>query len=278
MSIIPEPLGRCQAEYRGEVPTFDSQHARDDRLDGRVAVVTGASRGIGQAIAYGLARAGAAVAVTARDTRSLDTTLAELRTLGAPASGVALEMLDRGTIRTAVSRVEQTLGPVDILVNNAGTQRLRAAVDVSEEDWDFVLDTNLRGVFFCCQAFGAGMLQRAHGRIVNVSSAAGIVAVKDRVAYASSKAGLNMLSRVLALEWASSGVTVNAVAPTFVETELGRLTLDDPMLRAYWTERIPLGRVASLEDVASAVVFLASDAASFITGTVLPIDGGLTMR
>jgi NAD(P)-dependent dehydrogenase (short-subunit alcohol dehydrogenase family) len=260
------------------VPTFESQHRRDDRLDGRVAVVTGASRGIGQAIAYGLARAGAVVAVTARDARTLDTTLAELRALGASATGVALEMLDGSTIRAAVSQVEQTLGPVDILVNNAGTQRLRAAVDVSEDDWDTVLDTNLRGVFFCCQAFGAGMLARHHGRIVNVSSAAGIVAVKDRVAYASSKAGLNMLSRVLALEWASFGVTVNAVAPTFVETELGRLTLEDPAVRAYWTERIPLGRVASLEDVANVVVFLASDAASFITGAVLPVDGGLTMR
>lgn len=260
------------------MPNFESHQGRDDRLNGRVAVVTGGSRGIGQAIAYGLARAGSAVAVTARDTRTLDTTLAELRAMGASATGVALEMLDLSTIRTAVSQVEQTLGPVDILVNNAGTQRLRAAVDVAEDDWDIVLDTNLRGVFFCCQAFGKGMLARRRGRIVNVSSAAGIVAVNDRVAYASSKAGLNMLTRVLALEWASSGVTVNAVAPTFVETELGRLTLDDPVLRAYWMERIPLGRVASLEDVASAVVFLASDAASFITGALLPIDGGLTMR
>jgi NAD(P)-dependent dehydrogenase (short-subunit alcohol dehydrogenase family) len=264
--------------YRCAVPSFESHQGRDDRLDGRVAVVTGASRGIGQAIAYALARAGASVAVTARDTRTLETTLAELRALGARTTGVALEMLDLSTIRAAVSHVERTFGPVDILVNNAGTQRVRAAADVSEDDWDSVLDTNLRGVFFCCQAFGEGMRARRRGAIVNVSSAAGIVAVKDRVAYASSKAGLNMLTRVLALEWASFGITVNAVAPTFVDTELGRLTLDDPVLRAYWTERIPLGRVASLEDVAAAVVFLASDAASFITGAVLPVDGGLTMR
>lgn len=248
------------------------------RLDGRVAVVTGGSRGLGRSIARGLAQAGAAVAVTARDVASLGETLHELDGLGARSTGVALEVRDRASIRTAVLDVEARLGPVDILVNNAGVQRLRVALDVDDDDWDAVLDTNLRGVFFCCQAFGRGMNARRRGTIVNVGSAAGQIPVAERVAYAASKAGLNMLTRVLALEWGASGVRVNAVAPTFVETDLGRLTLADPAARAYWTERIPLGRVATPEDVAAAVVYLASDAASFVTGTVLAVDGGLTMR
>jgi NAD(P)-dependent dehydrogenase (short-subunit alcohol dehydrogenase family) len=250
----------------------------DDRLTGRIAVVTGGSRGLGQAIARDLARAGASVAVTARDVATLGATVGELEALGATSLPVPLEVRDRDSIRSAADVIERTLGPVDILVNNAGVQRLRAAVAVSEDDWSYVLDTNLRGAFFCCQEFGTRMQRRRHGKIVNISSAAGLIPVAERAAYATSKAGLNMLTRVLALEWAEYGITVNAIAPTFVETALGRLTLEDPRVRAYWTERIPLGRVASVEDVAAAVVYLASPAADFITGTVLPVDGGLTMR
>jgi NAD(P)-dependent dehydrogenase (short-subunit alcohol dehydrogenase family) len=250
----------------------------DFRLDGRVAVVTGASRGIGRAIAAGLAGVGAAVAVTASDPAALETTLGELAALGAARLSVPLEITDRASIRSARELVERQLGPVDILVNNAGVQRLRLASEVSEDDWDYVLDANLRGQFFCCQEFGRQMISRRRGTIVNISSAAGLVPIAERAAYATSKAGLNMLTRVLALEWAAYGITVNAIAPTFVETELGRLTLDDPRLRAYWNDRIPLGRVATVEDVTAAVVYLASPAAAFITGTILPIDGGLTMR
>jgi NAD(P)-dependent dehydrogenase (short-subunit alcohol dehydrogenase family) len=250
----------------------------DQRLTGRVAVVTGASRGLGQAIARDLARAGAALAVTARDPATLTTTMAELDALGATSLATPLEVRDRESIRSAAELVEQTLGGVDILINNAGVQRARSALSVSADDWSYVLDTNLRGAFFCCQEFGTRMTRRRRGKIVNISSAAGLIPVAERAAYATSKAGLNMLTRVLALEWAEYGITVNAVAPTFVETALGRLTLDDPKVRAYWTERIPLGRLATVDDVAAAVVYLASPAADFITGTVLPVDGGLTMR
>ena len=248
------------------------------RLSGRIAVVTGASRGLGQAIAVSLARAGAVLAVTARDTAALAATVRQLDELRVRHLAVALEVRDRDSIRTAVETIEGRLGPVDILVNNAGVQRLRPAFEVSEDDWTYVLDTNLRGLFFCCQEAGRRMMVRRYGRIVNISSAAGVLPVADRVAYAASKAGVNMLTRVLALEWAEFGITVNAVAPTFVETELGRQTLADPEVRAYWTDRIPLGRVATPEDVSEAVVYLASPAADFITGTVLPVDGGLTMR
>jgi NAD(P)-dependent dehydrogenase (short-subunit alcohol dehydrogenase family) len=165
-----------------------------------------------------------------------------------------------------------------VLVNNAGVQRLRAALDVSEDDWAYVLDTNLTGLFFCCQEFGRRMVERRSGKIVNISSASGLVAVADRAAYGTSKAGVNMLTRILALEWGPFGVTVNAIAPTFVETQMGALTLDQPGMREYWNSRVPLGRLASVEDVAATVVYLASPAADFITGTVMPVDGGLTMR
>ncbi len=247
-------------------------------LHGRVAVVTGASRGLGKASARDLATAGAAVAVTARDVASLSATVDELDGLGAPRVAVALEVRERASIRSACDLIESTLGPIDVGVNNAGVQGLRPATEVSEDDWDFVLDTNLRGLFFCCQEFGRRMLPRRKGTIVNISSAAGLIPASDRVAYAASKAGVNMATRVLALEWAAYGINVNAVAPTFVETELGQQTLADPVLRKHWTERIPLGRVATVEDVSAAVVYLASPAAEFNTGVVLPDDGGLTMR
>ena len=175
-------------------------------------------------------------------------------------------------------KIERQLGPIDALVNNAGIQRLSAAVDVTEPDWDDVLDTNLKGAFFCAQAVGRGMLARGSGAIVNIASAAAMVAVADRAAYSASKAGLVMLTKVLALEWAPRGVRVNAVAPTFVDTELGRATLDQPGRREKIVSRIPLGRLAEITDVVAATQFLLNAGASgFITGHVLTVDGGLSL-
>jgi 2-deoxy-D-gluconate 3-dehydrogenase len=151
-------------------------------------------------------------------------------------------------------------------------------VDVSEDAWSTVLDTDLKGPFFCAQAVGRSMIARRRGRIVNVASAAGLIPALERAAYCSSKAGLIMLTRVLALEWAEFGIAVNAVAPTFVETELAAQTLSRPGMREYWESRIPISRLATTDDVAAAVRYLVSAEASFVTGTVLPLDGGLTMR
>ncbi|MSQ37510.1 MAG: glucose 1-dehydrogenase [Chloroflexi bacterium] len=250
----------------------------DFQLAGRVAMVTGASRGIGRGIALELARAGAAVAVTARNLADLNDTVREIEAAGSRALQVTLEVRDRSSIRAAVPAVEERLGPIDVLVNNAGVQRLRLALDMAEEDWDCVLDVNLNGLFFCCQEVGRRMVDRRRGKIINVSSAAGLIASPERVAYASSKAAVLMLTRVLALEWAAYGVTVNAVAPTFVETELGALTLDRPGAREAIVSRIPLGRLATVEDVAAAVRYLASPAANFVTGTTIGVDGGLVLR
>ncbi|MFN8591889.1 MAG: glucose 1-dehydrogenase [Thermomicrobiales bacterium] len=247
-------------------------------IAGRVALVTGASRGIGAAIARSLATAGVDVAISARDVASLAETCRHISAAGRRCLPVAFDVTDSDGMAAAVAGIEGDLGPIDILVNNAGVNLPRPAVEVTEGQWDAILDTNLKGAFFCAQAVGRSMIARRRGRIVNIASAAGLIPAHERAAYCASKAGLVMLTRVLALEWAEFGVTVNALAPTFVETELAAQTLNRPGMREFWESRIPLGRLATVDDVAAAVRYLVSDEAGFITGVVLPIDGGLTMR
>jgi NAD(P)-dependent dehydrogenase (short-subunit alcohol dehydrogenase family) len=243
-----------------------------------VALVTGAGAGIGAGVALALARDGWDVAVTGRSPEPLSETVAEIEKIGARGLAWPADVRSPGAIADAVAEVERRLGPVQALVNNAGIQRLSAAADVTEADWDDVLDTNLKGAFFCAQAVGRGMLARGSGAIVNIASAAALVAVADRAAYAASKAGLVMLTKVLALEWAPRGVRVNAVAPTFVDTALGRATLDQSGSREKIIGRIPLGRLAEITDVVAATRFLLSaEASGFITGHVLTVDGGLSL-
>jgi NAD(P)-dependent dehydrogenase (short-subunit alcohol dehydrogenase family) len=246
-------------------------------LDGRVALVTGASRGIGRAIARRLATDGADVAVTARDPESLSDTLADLASIGVRGLAVALDVTSVAWIGSAVNEVEAQLGPVDILVNNAGMQRLRHALDVSEEDWDMVLDTNLRGAFFVAQAVGRGMVARGRGRIVNVSSMAAFKTNPERAAYNASKAGLIAVTKSLALEWGPLGVRVNAIAPTFVETELTRPWLDRPGIRERAEAAVPINRLPTPEEVAAAVAWLVSPGAEVINGVILPVDGGVSV-
>jgi NAD(P)-dependent dehydrogenase (short-subunit alcohol dehydrogenase family) len=243
-------------------------------LTGQVALVTGASRGIGQATAIVLARAGARVAVTARATAGLARTLEALFEAGVPGRAVELEVRDVHSIREAIAHVEEELGPIDILVNNAGVSRLRLALDVTEEDWDIVLDTNLRGAFFVAQAVGRGMVERGSGRIVNVASMAAFRTIAERAAYNASKAGLVALTRLLAVEWGPAGVLVNAVAPTFVATEMSIPTLSRPGRREEIESMIPLRRLPTPEDIAAAVLFLVSPGSAMISGVTLPVDGG----
>ena len=247
-------------------------------LTGSTALVTGGSRGIGAAVARSLAEAGADVAVSARDRDSLADTCRQIELTGRRSLAIAFDVTRTSTISEAISAVERELGPIDILVNNAGVNLPRPALEVSEDQWDTILDTNLKGAFFCAQRVGRTMVARRGGRIVNIASAAGLIPAHERAAYCASKAGLVMLTRVLALEWAEFGVTVNALAPTFVETELAAQTLNRPGVRAFWESRISLGRLATTADVATVVRYLVSSEASFITGVALPIDGGLTMR
>jgi NAD(P)-dependent dehydrogenase (short-subunit alcohol dehydrogenase family) len=243
------------------------------RLDGKVALVTGASRGIGYGLAHSLKAAGARVAVAARSLEELEALAKEIDALP-----VLMDVREVRSIREGVERVVAELGSVDILVNNAGLGANHPALEVTEADWDEMFAVNLRGLFFCCQAAAGHMLKNGYGRIVNISSQASLVGIVDHAVYCATKGGVNQLTRTLALEWSAKNVTVNAVAPTFIYTPGTAERLDDPEYRKRVVDRIPSGRVGTIEDVAAAVIYLASEAAGLVTGTVLPVDGGWTAQ
>jgi 2-deoxy-D-gluconate 3-dehydrogenase len=207
---------------------------------------------------------------------TLEPVCAEIRACGRKAVALPLRLPEMAGIDSAVRGAVEGLGRIDILVNNAGVNIPRPALEVGEEDWDRVLDTNLKGVFFLAQRTARVMKDRGGGRIINMASQNGVVGYYNRAAYCSSKAGVVNLTRVLAIEWAPLGITVNAVGPTFVVTALTQSTWDDPGMREDLLKRIPLGRVGVPEDIVGAVVFLASPAASLITGHTLLVDGGWT--
>ena len=241
-------------------------------LTGRVALVTGGSRGIGKAIAAALYAAGAKVAIVARDEAMVKAAAAEL---GDRAAGFAADVLLADEVGKAIEAVEKALGPIDILVNNAGTTRDGLLMRMSDADWDTVLDTNLKAAFTTTRAVTRGMIKRRWGRVINITSVVGITGNAGQANYASSKAGLIGLTKSVAKELASRNVLVNAVAPGFIDTDLtGELTEDQ---RKQLLEHIPLARPGTGDDVAHAVVFLASEQASYITGQVLVVDGGMVM-
>ena len=241
-------------------------------------MITGASRGIGRDLAIALAGAGAAVAVASREAKDLDSVCSAIEAAGGRALPVALDVREVGQIATAVDTVARELGRLDILVNNAGLGWNEPAEEVTEDGWDDMMAVNLRGLFFCCQAAGRVMLERRSGRIINMSSQAGVVGIRDHAVYSASKGGVNLLTKVLALEWSHRGVTVNAVAPTFIYTPGTAERLDQPEYLAGVLERIPIGRVGTTSDVAGAVIYLASPAGSLVTGHVLVVDGGWTAQ
>ena len=239
-----------------------------------VALVTGASRGIGASVALALAGENYDLAITSRDPDRLQEISEQIVNNNRSVYPIKLDVKETDVIPEIVNNIETEFGPIEVLVNNAGVNLPRAALDLSPIEWDEVLDTNLRGLFFCSQSVARHMRKRKAGRIINISSAAGLRATDDRAHYGSSKAGLNFLTRNLAFEWAKYNITVNAIAPTFVKTELSEKTLSDPSLRSYYLGQIPLRRFGTMSDVINAVKFLASPSSDFITGIVLPVDGG----
>ena len=249
------------------------------RLDDRVALVTGGARGLGEAMALALSEAGAAVAVTARTLESARHAAREIaQGTGGRTLGVEAEVTDRGSVDAMVAATVRELGGLHILINNAGVNRRGPIEELSEDDFDSVIAANLKGPWLCCRAVAPILKAQRWGRIINMSSMLAEVSIAGRTPYASSKGGLTMMTKTLALEWASFGITVNAICPGPFATEMNLSLTQDPQVQAAFINKIPLGRWGDPAELGPAAVFLASEASSFMTGANLFIDGGYTAQ
>lgn len=247
-----------------------------ERLDGRHALVTGAGRGLGRAIAGGLAELGAELTLVARTTAEVEAAAAELAASGARAHARTCDVADPVAVEELLAAADEE-APLAILVTAAGLNRTGPSADYATEHWDLLMDVNVRGTFVACRAAGRRMIERGEGgRIITLSSQMGVVGYPGRAAYCASKHAVNGMTKALAVEWAPHAITVNAVAPTFVDTPLTRPMFEDPAFAADVRGRIPDGKLAEVEDVAAAVAFLASDRARSVTGHVLAVDRGWT--
>lgn len=244
------------------------------QLTGKVAVVTGGTSGIGKAMSLGLARAGADVIATARRIQQVEETAAAIEALGRKSPRIASDVCDRSSLEALLSAVLAAFGKVDILINCAGRIKRTPTIDLSEEEWSGIIDTNLTGTLRACQIFGRSMLERRSGRIINIASLNSFVALHEVAAYAASKAAVVSLTRSLAIEWSRHGVTVNAIAPGVFRTELNATLLDSTPRGQELLMRTPMGRFGKTEELVGAAVYLASDSSSFVTGQTLVVDGG----
>jgi NAD(P)-dependent dehydrogenase (short-subunit alcohol dehydrogenase family) len=246
-------------------------------LSNRVAVVTGASKGLGKAITLALAGAGADVALFARNREDLEAVKASVEGLGRRAEIFCVDVLDKQLVDESVKAALGAFGHIDILVNNAGVNVRKPVLELSAEEWDLVLNTNLKGYFLMAQAVVPHMLAQGRGKVINMASILGAVALPSQLAYASSKGGVMQMTKVMALEWATQGVQVNAIGPTYFETPLVAQLRNDPERYRFIVERTPMGRWGRPEELAGVAIFLASQASDFITGQTIFIDGGWTI-
>ena len=247
-------------------------------LTGRIALVTGASRGLGRHFALALARAGADVAITSRTLASLEGAQQAIAALGRRVLPVALDVRDHASITAAVAAAHAHFGRIDILVNNAGCNIRKPAVDVTWEDWNTILDTNLRGPFFVAQAVARHMLAARQGRIINIGSVTSVAGFAGRGPYGASRGGIKQLTMSLAADWGPHGITVKCLAPGWFKTAQNAVLYENPSWVEYLTERIPLRRPGQVDDLTGALVFLASDASAYVTGQTLLVDGGVSVN
>ena len=243
-------------------------------LNGKVAVVVGGTSGIGRAIAHGFAQAGADVIPTSRRADQVEIAAHEIEELGRRSLRVTSDVSDRGSLERLLSEAIAAFGKVDILVNSAGRTKRAPTVDFSEDDWKAILDTNLTGTLRACQVFGRHMLERESGSIINIASLSTFVALHEVAAYSASKAAVGSLTKSLAVEWSSRGVRVNAIAPGVFRTALNQKLLDETERGREFLLRTPMKRFGDVNELAGAAIFLASDAASFVSGEILAVDGG----
>jgi NAD(P)-dependent dehydrogenase (short-subunit alcohol dehydrogenase family) len=243
-------------------------------LNGKVAVVVGGTSGIGRAIAHGLAEAGADVVPTSRRIEQVEAAAREIEERGRGSLRITSDVSDRGSLQRVLEESVKAFGKVDILVNSAGRTKRAPTLDFSEEDWNDIMETNLTGTLRACQVFGRHMLEREYGRIINIASLSTFVALYEVAAYSASKAAVASLTKSLAVEWSPRGVLVNAIAPGVFRTALNQKLLDETERGAEFRLRTPMKRFGRVEELAGAAVFLASDAASFVSGEVLTVDGG----
>lgn len=243
-------------------------------LTGKTAVVIGGTSGIGRAIAHGLAEAGADVIPTSRRAEQVETVAVEIEALGQKSLRVVSDVSDRASLENVLQEAIAAFGKVDILVNSAGRTKRAPTLDFSEEDWNDILETNLTGTLRTCQVFGRHMLERGYGRIINIASLSTFVSLYEVAAYSASKAAVASLTKSLAVEWSSRGVCVNAIAPGVFRTALNEKLLDETDRGKEFQLRTPMRRFGKVEELAGAAIFLASDAAGFVSGEILVVDGG----
>ena len=243
-------------------------------LNGKVAVVVGGTSGIGRAIAHGFAEAGADVIPTSRRAEQVESTAREIEEYGRGSLRVTSDVSDRASLEHVLNEAVRAFGKVDILVNSAGRTKRAPTIDFSEDDWDAIIDTNLTGTLRACQVFGKHMLERESGSIINIASLSTFVALNEVAAYSASKAAVGSLTKSLAVEWSRLGVRVNAIAPGVFRTALNTKLLDETERGREFLVRTPMKRFGNVEELAGAAIFLASDAASFVSGEIIAVDGG----